>query len=112
MISGLLQSYVSLKRIECFLNEKETEKYSTLSVPRPEAGDPLVGFKNATFTYDAKQEDAGPAIESSTFKLCGLDFAFPEGKLSLIIGRGEPFLLLLPECSPMRFSSDFNQLHV
>ncbi|KAA1073985.1 hypothetical protein PGTUg99_028716 [Puccinia graminis f. sp. tritici] len=97
MISGLLQSYVSLKRIECFLNEKETEKYSTLSVPRPEAGDPLVGFKNATFTYDAKQEDAGPAIESSTFKLCGLDFAFPEGKLSLIIGRvgsGKGTLLL------------------
>ncbi|OAV89994.1 hypothetical protein PTTG_07453 [Puccinia triticina 1-1 BBBD Race 1] len=97
MISGLLQSYVSLKRIEAFLNEKETEKYSTLSVPRPEAGDPLVGFKNATFTYDAKQEDAGPTIESSTFKLSGLNFAFPEGKLSLIIGRvgsGKGTLLL------------------
>lgn len=97
MISGLLQSYVSLKRIECFLNEKETEKYSTLSVPRATAGDPVVGFKNATFTYDAKQEDTGPTVESSTFKLTGLDFAFPEGKLSLIIGRvgsGKGTLLL------------------
>ncbi|KAI9604384.1 hypothetical protein KEM48_000505 [Puccinia striiformis f. sp. tritici PST-130] len=97
MISGVLQSYVSLKRIELFLNEKETEKYSTLSVPRLEAGDPLVGFKNATFTYDAKQEDEGPTIESSTFKLSELDFAFPEGKLSLIIGRvgsGKGTLLL------------------
>lgn len=93
MISGLLQSYVSLKRIECFLNEKETEKYSTLSVPRAEAGDPMVGFKNASFTYDAKQEDTGPTVESSTFKLTDLDFSFPEGKLSLIIGRGMLALL-------------------
>ncbi|KAA1073986.1 hypothetical protein PGTUg99_028829 [Puccinia graminis f. sp. tritici] len=96
-ISGVSQSYVSLKRIESFLNEKDTEKYSSLSVPRREAGDPLVGFKNATFTYDAKQEDADPTLESSTFKLGGLDFGFPEGKLSLIIGRvgsGKSTLLL------------------
>ncbi|KNZ48830.1 hypothetical protein VP01_538g8 [Puccinia sorghi] len=99
MISGLLQSYVSLKRIECFLNEKETEKYSTLSVPRAEAGDPMVGFKNASFTYDAKQEDTGPTVESSTFKLTDLDFSFPEGKLSLIIGRG-PGAWILPLNSP------------
>ncbi|OAV90001.1 hypothetical protein PTTG_07447 [Puccinia triticina 1-1 BBBD Race 1] len=69
-ISGVLQSYVSLKRIESFLNEEETEK-------------------DATFTYAANKKDAGSTIESSTFRLSGLDFAFPEGKLSLIIGRGK-----------------------
>ncbi|PLW30318.1 hypothetical protein PCASD_17749 [Puccinia coronata f. sp. avenae] len=58
----------------------------TLSVPRAEAGDPGVGFRNATFTYDTKQDDSESAIESSTFKLI-VDLAFPEGKISLIIGR-------------------------
>lgn len=96
MISGLLQSYVSLRRIEKFLDEKETEKYSILSVRQAEAGDPLVGFKNATFTHEVKRDD-GPSPESSTFKLCDLEFSFPEGRLSLIVGRvgsGKGTLLL------------------
>lgn len=109
MISGLVQSYVSLKRIEKFLNEKETEKYSTLCVPQPEVGDPLVGFKNASFGYETTPEVHDDVINgpSPAFKLSGLDFTFPEGKLSLIVGRvgsgkGTLLLSLLGETTKLR----------
>ncbi|CAH7688816.1 hypothetical protein BY996DRAFT_4577718 [Phakopsora pachyrhizi] len=96
MTSGLLQSYVSLRRIESFLNEPETEKYSTLSVPNVELGDPIIGFKNASFTYQVKTESAEDSISKpENFILRDLDFAFPIGKLSLIIGRGGKTTLLL-----------------
>lgn len=87
MISGLLQSYVAMRRIEDFLKEGETEKYSILSVPVEEEGLPLVGFKNAAFTYDVVSD--GPIkTDGPSFQLRGLDFGFPDGELSLITGRG------------------------
>ncbi|EGG04689.1 uncharacterized protein MELLADRAFT_117018 [Melampsora larici-populina 98AG31] len=94
MIGGLLKSYVALRRIDDFLNEDETEKYSTLSPPVEEEGDPLIGFKDAAFTYGAVPEDAK---DMSGFQLRGLNFGFPVGKLSLVIGRvgsGKTSLLL------------------
>ncbi|KAH9820672.1 hypothetical protein DFH28DRAFT_884295 [Melampsora americana] len=92
MIGGLLQSYVALRRIDDFLKEDETEKYSTLSSP-VEEGDPLIGFKDAAFTYGAELEDA--KVDMSGFQLRGLDFGFPVGELSLVIGRGGKTSLLL-----------------
>ncbi|GAA5908059.1 uncharacterized protein JCM6883_004104 [Sporobolomyces salmoneus] len=93
MFVNVLQAYVSLKRIDKFLAEEETHKYSVLSESSSE-DDPKVGFVDASFTW-ANEEDA--RSDSSVFRVSGLDFAFPEQSLSIIlgpVGSGKTSLLM------------------
>lgn len=85
MFVNVLQAYVSLKRIDKFLDEEETAKYSVL---REVAGgdDPVIGFVDASFTW-ANEEKARE--DPSVFRVSGLDFSFPENGLSIILGPGK-----------------------
>ena len=78
----LIQAYTSCQRIQEYLEEPETLKYSQLTDPGP--GDPTIGFQAATFGYDSGQSSAVPEFES--FRLGQLDLTFPVGSLSIIIG--------------------------
>ncbi|GMM34412.1 hypothetical protein DASC09_017370 [Saccharomycopsis crataegensis] len=88
MLSFVIQSKVSLDRVNDFLDEPETSKYEQLSEPR-DANSPITGFQNASFAWDANS--------SSDFKLRDLDIEFKQSKLNIIIGAtgsGKTSLLL------------------
>jgi hypothetical protein len=102
---NVLQAYVSLKRIDKFLAEEETHKYSVLSEVASE-DDPKIGFVDASFTW-ADEEKARE--DPSVFRVSGLDFAFPEGCLSIILGPGKFSALeleMLQLISPLQTQSD------
>lgn len=74
MCSYLIQSKISMQRIENFLNSDETEKYTQLTVdPKGKR----LAFENATITWDN---------EDNTFTLRDLNIEFKKGKLNVIIG--------------------------
>ncbi|CAK7894389.1 ATP-dependent bile acid permease [[Candida] anglica] len=88
MTSIVLQSKVSLDRVDDFLNEEESSKYEQLG---QEAGpnSPYIGFENATFSWNSKAE--------TDFKLKDLNVDFKAGKLNVVIGptgAGKTSLLL------------------
>lgn len=96
---NVLSSLVSVKRIDQFLREEETEKYEQLLVDEDDDEDlgldlddskPLVGFQDASFTFESLDND-------NAFILKDLNLSFPEGKLSIIagpVGSGKTALLL------------------
>ncbi|KAL2068191.1 hypothetical protein VTL71DRAFT_16289 [Oculimacula yallundae] len=86
MIAHVQESKVSVDRVEEFLNEEETEKYEQLQHDNlDEDGDQMIGFKNATFSWGAKQDPADETI-SSSFRLMDMDIKFEIGKLNIIAG--------------------------
>ncbi|GAA6015204.1 hypothetical protein JCM11491_000503 [Sporobolomyces phaffii] len=93
MFVNVLQAYVSLKRIDKFLAEEETHKYSVLGESTSES-DPVVGFVDASFTWaDETEARADPSV----FRVSGLDFSFPLETLSIIlgpVGSGKTSLLM------------------
>ncbi|GAA5950453.1 hypothetical protein JCM3765_004553 [Sporobolomyces pararoseus] len=92
MFVNVLQAYVSLKRIDKFLAEEETHKYSVLSDPSED--DPKIGFVDASFTW-ADEEKARE--DPTVFRVSGLDFEFPQEALSIIlgpVGSGKTSLLM------------------
>lgn len=72
MLSFVVQSKVSLERIQEFLDEEETKKYEQLTVNHSR-----IGFENATICWDKINGD---------FKLKNLNIDFKLGKLNVIIG--------------------------
>ena len=94
MFVNVLQAYVSLKRIDKFLAEEETHKYSVLSEPSED--DPKIGFVDATFTW-ADEEKARE--DPTVFRISGLDFEFPQEALSIILGPGQLCFSFLPVTS-------------
>lgn len=87
MSAHVLSAHVSTNRVQAFLQQAETEKYTNLT-PSDK-----IGFKNATLRH-ASGDDA-PA--NDTFTLKNLDFTFPKGELSLVagsVGSGKTTLLL------------------
>lgn len=88
MTSFVIQSKVSLDRVDKFLGEEETTKYDQLDSKRS-ANSPHIGFKNASFSWNA--------ASASDFKLRELNVAFEVGKLNVVIGptgAGKTSLLL------------------
>ncbi|SCU77356.1 LAME_0A00826g1_1 [Lachancea meyersii CBS 8951] len=72
MLSFVIQSKVSLDRVQDFLDEEETEKYEQITVDSKR-----IGFENATFSWDRSTAD---------FKLKNLSLDFKMGKLNVVIG--------------------------
>ena len=86
-ISYLLQAHVSLVRVETFLREPETDKYSQLAGNSSSA----IGFEDATFSWPgnaAAQESNQERNETSVnrFHLEGLNVRFKEGSLNVVSG--------------------------
>lgn len=85
MVAHVQESKVSVDRVEEFLNEEETEKYEQLDHDNlDEAGNLMIGFKNATFSWGGK-EAMGEEV-SSAFRLMDLDVKFEIGRLNIIAG--------------------------
>jgi ABC-type multidrug transport system fused ATPase/permease subunit len=79
MVAHVQESKVSVDRVEEYLNEPETEKYKQLrSDENDENGEPLVGFKNGTFTWGSTDDE--------DFKMIDLNLFFKVAQLNVIIG--------------------------
>lgn len=88
MTAIVIQSKVSLDRISDFLEEEESSKYEQLELT-PSETSPLIGFENASFSWNSKSD--------KDFKLKDLNTSFLPGKLNVIIGptgSGKTSLLL------------------
>ncbi|KAK7465464.1 hypothetical protein VKT23_005441 [Stygiomarasmius scandens] len=94
---AMLHAYVSMQRIEQFLEEEEIPDWaSTLSAPvsYENGKHDKIGFSDATLEwYSSSKSSSSPSV----FRLGPLDFVFPTGKLSLIsgpTGSGKSALLM------------------
>lgn len=108
MLAHVQESKVSVDRVEEFLSEDETQKYSQLiQDEKDELGEPKIGFENATFTWGGKESQLNN--ESAAFQLIDVDLKFHVGKLNVIAGptgSGKTSLLmaLLGEMNLLRGS--------
>ncbi|KAF1947045.1 hypothetical protein EJ02DRAFT_171889 [Clathrospora elynae] len=85
MVAHVQESRVSVDRIEEYLLEPETEKYSQLVTHRKdEGGQPIIGFKNGTFSWGGK--DMADQAAADAFKLMELSLKFSVGKLNVVVG--------------------------
>ncbi|KAG0293961.1 hypothetical protein BGZ96_002011 [Linnemannia gamsii] len=102
-ITDLLETIVSIKRIEAFLNEGEISKHSGVvkgstlesavqsptSMVQSVQTSNTIGFTNATFKWHTKASSCtlgNQAPSQGAFMLKNLTLSFPTGKLSLICG--------------------------
>ena len=85
MTARILESKVSVDRVEQFLNEEETGKYNQLSLARDTAGEgETIGFDNATFTWAG--EDTLSGTENTAFRMINLDIDFHLDGLNVVVG--------------------------
>lgn len=87
MITNVLQTKVSVDRVEEFLKEEETEKYAQLkTLPEDEFRNcPLIGFRDASFTWGSRARSEGEN-SLAAFKLTNLSIEFVPGRLNVIAG--------------------------
>ncbi|GAA5881682.1 hypothetical protein JCM3774_005336 [Rhodotorula dairenensis] len=93
MLVHVLQANVSLRRIDEYLHEQETQKYAVLA-EAPGTSKTKVGFLHATFTW-ADEHQARE--DASVFCLRDVNLEFPAGQLSIVlgpVGSGKSTLLL------------------
>jgi len=105
MIAHVLAAHVSCQRVEDFLAQPETAKYSNLTLSSA-VGEPSIGFKNASLSYATPEE---LDKDSSLFSLKDLNLDFPEGELSIIagtVGSGK-----VDDRLDSSSKSSFNSLH-
>jgi len=106
MVAHVQESKVSIDRIEEYLAEPETDKYSQLTThKKDEEGQPFIGFENGTFSWGGK--DMKEQAAADAFKLMDLDLKFKAGNLNVIVGptgSGKTSLLmaLLGEMTKLR----------
>lgn len=87
MLTNVLQSKVSIDRVQEFLDEEETEKYKQLK-PTETNDDPLtplIGFKDGRFTWGSKNL-LGKEEGAGSFQLVNLNLEFVPGELNVIAG--------------------------
>lgn len=78
-VPAALSAFVSLRRVESFLDEPDTEKYSLLQPHSTE-------IHKLAFTNRASFSHAPVNHNTRSFVLRDLDVSFPTGKLSIICG--------------------------
>lgn len=83
MLNSLLQGKVAIDRVEEFLKESETSKYTQLENSTRQLNSPIIGFENATFSWVSSDASAN---HSNDFKLRDLNVDFKVGKLNIVIG--------------------------
>jgi ABC-type multidrug transport system fused ATPase/permease subunit len=88
ILAKVQSSLASVNRIEEFLNEEETSKYSQLEhndLYSDNDGTPKIGFENATFSWESDY-NRSPVEARSSFLLRDVDVKFVIGHLNLIVG--------------------------
>ena len=84
MLAHVQESKVSVDRVEEFLNEEETEKYSQLRQQSPDDnGQSIIGLRHATCTWGGR---AATDRNKSAFTLVDMDVTFRTGQLNIIAG--------------------------
>ncbi|KAK3053818.1 Transporter of the ATP-binding cassette (ABC) [Extremus antarcticus] len=79
MVAHVQESKVSVDRIEEYLDEAETDKYSQLAhVKYDSEGEPLIGFDKGTFSWGSREAD--------DFKMIDLDLRFKVGQMNIVVG--------------------------
>ena len=85
MVAHVQESKVSVDRIEEYLLEPETDKYSQLiTEKKDEVGEPIIGFENGTFSWGGT--DMADQASADAFKLMDLNLNFRVGKLNVVVG--------------------------
>ncbi|TBU62826.1 P-loop containing nucleoside triphosphate hydrolase protein [Dichomitus squalens] len=83
-VFAMLHAYVSMQRIERFLNEEEVPAWASSlkrDVTSASSNETEVGFDTATFEWDIAEKET-----PSRFTLGPLNIRFPPGQLSLVSG--------------------------
>lgn len=75
-------AYVSMQRIEHFLEEKEVPDWASTLSASENSSDGNVGFESAMFQWQSVPKNSS----TSLFELGPLDLVFPKGQLTLISG--------------------------
>jgi ABC-type multidrug transport system fused ATPase/permease subunit len=105
VISSSVQGFISLRRIEKYLNGAEVN-----AVPPLDQQSKTVAFQSCTVTWP-QDRNAGSLTPSAAstpkhkFVLVDLSLNFPQGELSLICGKlgsGKTLLLLGKQLSPFQ----------
>lgn len=94
MLAHVQASRVSVDRVEEFLNEDETEKYSQLlQDDKDDAGETRIGFQKATFTWGGKEShnnnnnnNNNKRGGSTPFRMMDINLSFHVGQLNIIAG--------------------------
>lgn len=85
MLAHVQETKVSVNRVEEFLNEDETEKnMQILQVKDQESGEPIIGFKRATFTWGGRGSRRKDG--SIPFRMIDMDVKFRVGRLNIVAG--------------------------
>jgi len=85
MLAHVQESRVSVDRVEEFLDEDETEKYTQLLHDNVgEDGEATIGFDSATFTWGGK--DALTEDGNTAFRMIEMDIRFHVGELNIVAG--------------------------
>lgn len=86
MITNVLQTKVSIDRVDEFLAEEETEKYLQLKPIQDQDPDaPLIGFTGGAFTWGSKKQIKNKGM-GSAFQLQDLNIRFEPEALNIIAG--------------------------
>ncbi|QSL65170.1 hypothetical protein MERGE_002475 [Pneumocystis wakefieldiae] len=91
-LSEVLSSFLDSKgiKIDSFLKEEEIQKYdkdANFSSSFPSPDDPIIGFKNASFTWASKNDVIkNTEFYSNSFCIYDLNIEFPIDKLTVIVG--------------------------
>ena len=84
MVAHVLESRVSIARVEKFLDEEETGKYQQLQPHEDESLETFIGFKNATFSWGSADEAFDK--KDRAFRMINLSVDFRVGGLNIIAG--------------------------
>lgn len=97
-IAQFIRARVSAAQMDQFLAGEEaqhcSDPVSASSAFKPQPGDSIIGFQNASFSYAGKTEQpvmdcahqAGIRLDRHHFQLRNLNLKFPASELSIVIG--------------------------
>ncbi|GFF97593.1 ATP-dependent bile acid permease [Aspergillus udagawae] len=88
MVAHVQESKVSLNRVDTYLNEEETEKYSILSTRTDPETPPKIALENATLSWGTPKKDSHGVApdDGEAFRLISMNVSFHIGKLNIIAG--------------------------
>ncbi|KAL4896032.1 hypothetical protein BDV59DRAFT_126519 [Aspergillus ambiguus] len=89
MVAHVQESKVSLDRVDKYLNEEETEKYSQLDPGDTDGQPPRIALEKATLAWGspkARYQDDVTKNNTDAFRLIDVDVSFHIGALNIITG--------------------------